>query len=147
MSFLSLSRGRLQNLLPNCVMHKYKNIATAVVALAGRKIDRPGHQPQRFPLENVQEVSRRIGEAFSKIHAVTLVWSAACGADLVALEQPKWLGLRRRIGLPFAPKRFPKSSVIDRPGDWGRVYEEQNTAAAAVGDFLVRGPMLTGFGC
>jgi hypothetical protein len=68
---------------------------------------------------------------------VALVGSAACGADLVALEQAEQLRLRRRIVLPFAPAQFRESSVVDRPGDWGREYDHQIAAAAAAGDLLV----------
>ena len=114
-----------------------KMVDTAVVALAGRRIDLPEAQVPRFPLENVQEVGRRICESFCKMHAVTLVCSAACGADLVALEQAKQLGLRRRIVLPFAPERFRETSVVDRPGDWGPVYDQQVAATATAGDLLV----------
>ena len=113
-----------------------KKVETAVVALAGRRIDLPEAQVPRFPLENVQEVGERICEAFCKIHAVALVCSAACGADLVALEQAKQLGLRRRIVLPFAPERFRDTSVVDRPGDWGPLYDQQVAATAAAGDLL-----------
>lgn len=114
-----------------------KKVETAVVALAGRRIDLPEAPVPRFPLENVQEVGRRICEAFHKMHAVALVCSAACGADLVALEQAKQLGLRRRIVLPFAPERFRETSVVDRPGGWGPVYDQQVAATAAAGDLLV----------
>ncbi len=71
------------------------------------------------------------------MHAVTLVCSAACGADLVALEQAERLGLRRCIVLPLAPARFRESSVVDRPGDWGPVYDRQIAAAAAAHDLIV----------
>ena len=114
-----------------------KTVETAVIALAGRRIDLPEAQVPRFPLENVQEVGRRICEAFCKTKAVALVCSAACGADLVALEQAKQLGLRRRIVLPFAPERFRETSVVDRPGGWGPVYDQQVAATAAAGDLLV----------
>jgi hypothetical protein len=114
-----------------------RKVDTAVVALAGRRIDLPEAPVPRFPLENVQEVGRRVCEALCKMHAVALVCSAACGADLVALEQAKQLGLRRRIVLPFAPERFRESSVVDRPGNWGPVYDQQVAATAAAGDLLV----------
>ena len=109
---------------------------TAVVALAGRRIDLPDAQVPRFPLGNVQEVGRRVCDALCEMHAVALVCSAACGADLVALEQAKQLGLRRRIVLPFAPERFRETSVIDRPGDWGPLYDQHIVATAAAGDLL-----------
>ena len=47
-----------------------------------------------------------------------LVCSAACGADLIALQAAGRVSLRRRIVLPFEPSRFRDSSVVDRPGDW-----------------------------
>jgi len=118
-------------------MSSREKVTTAVVALAGRRIDLPEAQPQRFPSKNVQEVGRRIEEALCKMHAVALVCSAACGADLIALEVAKRLGLRRRIVLPFTPERFRESSVVDRPGDWDRVFDQQVTDTAAVGDLIV----------
>ena len=114
-----------------------RTVDTAVVALAGRRIDLPEAQVPRFPLENVQEVGRRVCEALREMHAVALVCSAACGADLIALEQAKQLGLRRRVVLPFVPERFRETSVVDRPGDWGPLYDQQITATAAAGDLLV----------
>ncbi len=114
-----------------------KSADTAVVALAGRRIDLPEAPVPRFPLENIQDVGRRVCEALCKMRAVALVCSAACGADLVALEQAKLLGLRRRIVLPFAPERFRETSVIDRPGDWGPLYDQQVAATAAADDLLV----------
>ena len=112
-------------------------VDTAIVALAGRRIDLPEAPVPRFPLENVQEVGRRVCEALYELHAVALVCSAACGADLVALEQAKHLGLRRRVVLPFAPERFRETSVVDRPGDWGSLYDQQIAATATAGDLLV----------
>ena len=90
----------------------------AVIALAGRRIDAADTNPPRFPLEAVPTVRRRLADLLAKERAVALVCSAACGADLMALEEAERLGLRRRIVLPFPPERFRKTSVIDRPGDW-----------------------------
>ena len=33
------------------------------------------------------------------------------------------LGMRRRIVLPFEPARFRETSVEDRPGDWGPLFQ------------------------
>lgn len=113
------------------------NHPTSVVALSGRRIDAPGAAPPRFPLGNVDKVRSRLAEAFGRLNAVDLVCSGACGADLVALEAAEQLGLRRRIVLPFAPDRFRKSSVVDRPGDWGAVFDRHIEAAAKSGDLVV----------
>ncbi len=110
-----------------------------VVALAGRRIDAVGADPPRFPLEAVPTVRRRLAEVFARERAVALVCSAACGADLIALEEAERLGLRQRIVLPFAPERFRETSVVDRPGDWGPVFDRIVAGAAAVGDLVVLG--------
>jgi hypothetical protein len=114
-----------------------QNSVPAVVALAGRRTDRSGAQPPHFPLEHVQEVGRRVADALRNVGAVALVCSAACGADLAALEQAEQLGVRRRIVLPFAAARFRETSVIDRPGDWGPIFDRQIAAVAAAGDLIV----------
>jgi hypothetical protein len=109
----------------------------AIVALAGRRIDTPDAQPARFPLARVEAVGERVAGALRDLNARALVCSAACGADLVALEQAERLGLRRRIVLPFAADRFLVSSVTDRPGNWEAVFKRQVAAAAAAGDLVV----------
>jgi hypothetical protein len=116
-----------------------KHATTSIVALAGRRIDSPAAEEPRFPLKNVDEVRRRIAQALGNLKAVGLVCSGACGADLVALEAAAKLGLHRRIVLPFAPARFRETSVVDRPGEWGPVFDRQVAAAAAAGDLVVLG--------
>jgi hypothetical protein len=110
---------------------------TAVVALAGRRIDPAGAHPARFPLEQVPLVSQRVADALRELRATALVCSAACGADIVALEQAERLGVRRRVILPFAPQRFRQTSVTDRPGDWGPKFDRQIASVVAARDLLV----------
>ena len=108
-----------------------------VLALAGRRIDAPGADAVRFPLANAPAVRRRLADLMSETETGALVCSAACGADLLALEAAEELGLRRRIVLPFAADRFRETSVVDRPGDWGQVYDRLIDAARASGDLVV----------
>lgn len=68
-----------------------------------------------------------------------LVCSAQCGADLIALDVASVLGLRRRVVLPFAPERFRETSVTDRPGDWGPLFDRIIGEVQAVGDVVVLG--------
>jgi hypothetical protein len=82
-------------------------------------------------------VRRRIGALLCAERAEALVCSAACGADLIALEEAERLGLRRRIVLPFLPKRFRETSVTDRPGDWGSVFDRLVAAAEAAGELVI----------
>jgi hypothetical protein len=109
----------------------------AVVALAGRRIDAPETDRPRFPLKNVPIVRRRLAALLSAENAEALVCSAACGADLIALEEAERLGLRRRIVLPFPPKRFRETSVTDRPGDWGSAFDRLVATAEAAGDLVI----------
>src|ERR1700688_1274520 len=109
----------------------------AVIALAGRRIDAPDTDPPRFPLENVPIVRERIAALLSAEHAEALVCSAACGADLIALTEAERLGLRRRIVLPFPAKRFRETSVTDRPGEWGPLYDRLIKEAQSAGDLVV----------
>jgi hypothetical protein len=71
---------------------------------------------------------------------VALVCSAACGSDLVALEEAERLGLRRRIVLPFGRERFRQSSVTDRPGNWGAAFDRLADGAQEAGDLVVLDP-------
>jgi hypothetical protein len=103
-----------------------------VTALAGRRIDKTDADPPRFPAENVSLVATRIEAAFKEHNAGMLVSSAACGADLIALEIAGKLKLRRRVILPFSVQEFKQSSVIDRPGDWGRIYDRVISEAEIV---------------
>ena len=109
----------------------------AIVALAGRRIDAPGTEPPKFPLINVPLVRARLAEVLVAEGAEVLVCSAACGADLLALGEAERLGLRRRVVLPFAAERFRETSVVDRPGDWGPVFDRAINAALAAGELLV----------
>src|ERR1700687_257733 len=106
----------------------------AIVALAGRRVDPVDADTRRFPLENVTLVRKRLSELFVAERATALVSSAACGADLAALEAAERLGLRWRIVLPFAPERFRQTSVIDRPGDWGPVFDRLIAQSRIAGD-------------
>jgi hypothetical protein len=95
----------------------------AVIALVGRRIDTENTDQPRFPLRNVDLVRDRIADLFKREQAVALVSSAACGSDLIALEEAERLGIRRRIILPFSRLKFLSTSVIDRPGDWKPSYD------------------------
>jgi hypothetical protein len=93
-----------------------------IVALAGRRIDADG-APPRFPLDEAPLVKRRLTSLLRDLQPDALVCSAACGADLLALEAAMALNILVTIVLPFAPERFRETSVVDRPGEWGRRYD------------------------
>ncbi|HEY8324596.1 MAG TPA: hypothetical protein VIG77_08920 [Ktedonobacterales bacterium] len=107
-----------------------------IVAVAGRRIDAPGAQPPRFPLARRSQVRRNISVALQRLGATVIVSSAACGADLLALDAARALGLRRRIILPYRADWFLTDSVTDRPGRWKTLYETLIAEARASGDLV-----------
>lgn len=110
---------------------------SSVLALAGRRIDGADTAPSRFPPESIPVVRQRLADLLTRESVVTIVSSAACGADLLALEEAERLSLRRRIVVPAPLERFRQTSVIDRPGDWGRLFDRLVSAAEAAGDLIV----------
>jgi hypothetical protein len=100
-------------------------------------VDAADAKQARFPLQNVGIVKARVGAMLENLGATAVVCSAACGADLIALSEAEFRGLRRRVILPFERKLFRDTSVIDRPGDWSGLYDKLLDAAEAAGDLIV----------
>lgn len=113
---------------------------TTVAALAGRRIDAAEAREPRFPLANVARVRAAIAAVLRDQRVGALVCSAACGVDLIALDLAAERGIRCRIVLPFAAARFRATSVADRPGDWGPLFDRLVRAAQAAGDLVVIEP-------
>jgi hypothetical protein len=93
-----------------------------VVVSAGRRVDAPDASTPRFPPQNVPAVQARIQEYLERQRPVAIVCSAACGTDLILLQAAQ--NIPRYVLLPSAPEEFRQSSVIDRPGVWGAIYDE-----------------------
>jgi hypothetical protein len=111
----------------------------AVLALAGRRVDAPGAEQTRFPAANARQVQNRIQEQLRESRAAALVCSAACGADLLALSAAHELGIRSRVVLPFTREVFRRTSVTDRPGDWGERYDRILDLVESRNDLVVLG--------
>ncbi len=84
-------------------------------------------------------VRERLRTVIEQQRVRVLVCSAACGADLLALEVAGELGLRRRVILPFAPEVFRARSVVDRPGEWGPMFDTVVADARERGDLVLLG--------
>jgi hypothetical protein len=108
-----------------------------VIALAGRRIDAPDASSIRFPLSKVPEVRRRVRSLLEDVNARVLVSSGACGADLIAQEEAAELRIRGRLVLPFGPDKFRDTSVTDRPGNWGPLYDRVLQRAMRNGDLVL----------
>src|SRR5262245_10870503 len=109
-----------------------------VVALAGRRIDAEPTSTSRFPFDQLGRVGGEIADQLRRTQAVALVCSAACGADLIALETAQKMGLPTRIILPFPAARFRETSVVDRPRPkfWGSMFDRVTSAARADGNLV-----------
>jgi hypothetical protein len=108
-----------------------------ILALAGRRVDAADAKQHRFPAKNIDIVRERIHAMLQTRGAAVLVSSAACGADLLALSEAGKLGLRRRVVLPFDREKFRETSVTDRPGEWGLLYDSVLNEVEKNGDLLI----------
>ena len=128
---------------PHSQLRKTKRDATRhqtesgmIIAVAGRRIDAAG-AVARFPPENMQMVGDSLRRLFTKEGAKAIVTSAACGADLLALREAGALGLGRHVVLPFDRAAFRASSVVDRPGDWGTLFDTTMKEVEASGSVKI----------
>jgi len=94
-----------------------------IVALAGRRIDKPGEEAIHFPIKNINAVKGRLRKFFISLKPAALVCSGACGADLLALEVAGELRIVRSMVIPFEPQLFKSKSVEDRQGNWGALFD------------------------
>ena len=91
---------------------------------AGRRVDAPDAQTERFPPFDVIKVRERIRELLLRDKPSAVVCSGACGADLLLLEVAGKMRIQRLVLLPSDPEIFRQTSVTDRPGNWGELYDE-----------------------
>jgi hypothetical protein len=97
-----------------------------VAAAGGRRVDHSNADVARFPSSNVEVVRSRLSAKLQANRVEVLVSSAACGADLLALDAANDLGLESLIILPFDMSEFRSRSVTDRPGGetfWGPLFD------------------------
>ena len=94
-----------------------------IITLSGRRIDKEGADVARFPFNNISRVKEQIAKLFTSLSPSILVCSRAYGTDLLALQVAGDLNIRRGVVLPFDPEVFKKTSVTDRPGNWGHLFD------------------------
>ena len=94
-----------------------------IVVLAGRRIDAEDADPVRFPSDHIEKVKDKLSSFFIANKPDYLVCSGACGADLIALEVAGKLNIKRKMVLPFDANTFRSTSVTDRKGDWGSLFD------------------------
>lgn len=110
-----------------------------VAILAGRRIDAEDADVARFPARMVASVKQALNESFVSHNVTALVSSAACGADLIAITVARERAMPFRIVLPYNECLFRETSVVDRPGHWGPVFDSAVAVARAHDDLVVVG--------
>lgn len=110
-----------------------------IIALAGRQVDAPGAEKVQFPRQNVARVEQRLAAWFTEHDAHTIVCSAACGVDLLALIAAGKLGIHRRIVLPFPREQFRVLSVVYGGEEWGVHFDAILDSVEAEGKVFILG--------
>ena len=113
----------------------------SIIGFAGRRIDAPDSSLPRFPVSQIDRVYQQITALFIKNEYSMLIVSAACGADLIALQVAQDLRMRYRIILPLAAEMFRVTSVVDRPStkewNWGAMFDGVVSVAQENRDLVI----------
>jgi hypothetical protein len=97
--------------------------APAVTAFAGHMIDAPDRSRLRFPAALEPAVAAAIRDRLARMHRPIVYTSAACGADLIAIEVALGLGAEVNVLLPFNRDDFVRTSVaVGGPG-WTQRFD------------------------
>jgi len=121
------SQGNDINILDCCF-----NVPT-IIAFSGHIIDQPNRQTKRFPKELENKVRKEISQCLEKMNAGISYSSAACGSDIIFLEEMLKRGGEINIILPFDIKSFKKESVDVIPNsDWSKRFDKVLKKAAQV---------------
>ena len=103
-----------------------------VLVFTGHMIDRPERPAPRFPSVLEPWVQDSIRKRLEATRPLAAYGSAACGADILCLEEMRRLGAETHVVLPFPPAEFSKVSVEFAAGDWKERFERSLAAADSV---------------
>jgi tetratricopeptide (TPR) repeat protein len=92
--------------------------APTVTAFAGHMIDAPQRRMPRFPAALEPAVTAAIRDRLARMNRPILYTSAACGADLIAIEVALELGTEVNVLLPFNRDDFVRTSVAVGGAGW-----------------------------
>jgi len=106
--------------------------APAVTAFAGHMIDAADRPSPRFPPSLEPVVAAAIREHFARMHRPILYTSAACGADLIAIEAALDLGAEVNVLLPFNRDDFVRTSVAVGGDGWMQRFDNALARATRV---------------
>lgn len=106
---------------------------SSVVVFTGHMIDSPGRKNERFPPALEEQVRQEIARELTEVDAGIGYSSAACGADILFLEEMLRRGGEINVVLPFEKDRFIAESVELVPGStWLARFEDVLSKAVRV---------------
>lgn len=106
--------------------------APQVLVFTGHMLDRPDRPEPRFPARLEAEVTRAVASALDATGAGIGYSSAACGADIIFIEQMLKRGAEVNVILPFAEDDFLETSVAFAGPAWVRRYQRALARATRV---------------
>lgn len=130
------SMRRQLNLLARAIPEAHDMLkllpASDVLAFAGHMIDAPDRSAPRFPAALEPAVAAALRELLTRLRAPILYASAACGADLICIEQAQDIGAEVNIVLPFDRQDFVRTSVATGGEGWVARFDRALSRAARV---------------
>lgn len=106
--------------------------APQVLVFTGHMLDRPGRAQERFPARLEAQVTRAIAAELDAADAGIGYSSAACGADIIFIEQMLKRGAEVNVILPFAEPDFLETSVAFAGSAWVRRFRRALARATRV---------------
>ncbi len=106
--------------------------APDVLAFAGHMIDAPDRTRPRFPAALEPAVAAALREHLLRLRAPILYTSAACGADLICIEQAQDIGAEVNVVLPFDRRDFVRTSVATGDEGWVARFDRALSRSAQV---------------
>jgi len=95
-----------------------------VLVFSGHMIDSPGSEVERFPAESESSVRDKIKNVLSGYQTCIAYSSAACGADIIFLEEVIEKGGEINITLPYDIESFKDQCVDFIPNsNWGKRFD------------------------
>ena len=101
-----------------------------VAMFAGHMLDRPDRPLPRFPPGLAPAVEAAIGRALDEVGAGFAYCSAACGADILFIEQAIARGVEVNVMLPYGREDFIRTSVSFAGTGWVERFDRALAAAA-----------------
>jgi len=137
---LSSTRGQTRNLLaflgkdPNVFDHCFH--IPKVIVFSGHMVDQPGRERPRFSSSVSRKARIEIARRLERLDLQIGFSSAACGSDIIFLEEMVRRGGEINVILPFEREAFCKSSVDIIPGAawkrrFNRVLEQAKSVVTA----------------